>query len=74
MCLGGSRFFQVCLFLRHNPDQGNHKRSLLRKEEDNNQANDNLEQVDQIHLRLPFQQGTAKAVTKKPPGWAAPFF
>ena len=44
----------VLFFLSHYPDQANHKRSLLRKKEDNNQANDNLEQVKQGHRELPF--------------------
>jgi len=33
-------FLQVCLSFRHYPDQSNHKRSLLRKKEDNNQDKD----------------------------------
>ena len=59
--------FSIC----HDPDQAYHKRSLLRKEEDDNQANNYLEQVHKIHFRFPFLQSTAKVVTKKPPGWAA---
>jgi hypothetical protein len=51
---GGSCFLQVCLFLSHDPDQSNHKGSLLRKKENNNQGKDNFEQVHQVHFGIPF--------------------
>ena len=60
MCLGGSRFLQVCLSIRHDPDQSNHKRSLLLKKEDNNQGNQDFKEYIQVHFGFPF-------VTKKPP-------
>ena len=44
----------VLFSISHYPDQANHKRSLLRKKEDNNQANDNFEQVYKMHYELPF--------------------
>jgi hypothetical protein len=59
MCLGGSRFLQVCLSIRHDPDRSNHKRSLLRKKEGNNQDDDNFIKQVSVH-NYPF-------ATKKPP-------
>jgi hypothetical protein len=40
----------VLFSIRHNPDQAYHKRALLRKKEDNNQANDNFEHLYEIHF------------------------
>jgi len=50
----------VPISISHDPDQSNHKRSLLRKKEDNNQANDDFEDRCDVQFELPF-------VTKKPP-------
>jgi hypothetical protein len=47
-------FFSFC----HDPDQAYLKRSLLRKKEDDNQANDNFEQMHQIHFEFPFLSKT----------------
>ena len=55
----------VLFSISHDPDQSNHKGSLLRKKEDNNQANDKFEQIYKIHFGLPFVQGTAKNGNKK---------
>ena len=40
----------VLFSLSHYPDQANHKRSLLRKKEDNNQDNDNVNDLYKIHF------------------------
>jgi hypothetical protein len=55
----------VLIFISHDPDQSNHKGSLLRKKEDYNQANDYLEQVNKIHFGLPFLKSIAKSGKNK---------
>ena len=55
----------VLFSIRHYPDQANHKRFLLRKKEDNNQASNKFEQMHQVHFGLPFMQSTAKSGNKK---------
>jgi hypothetical protein len=42
--------FQVCLSFSHDPDRSNHKGSLLRKKEDNNQDNDNVKGLYEVHF------------------------
>ena len=50
---------------RHIPDQSNHNGSLLRKKEDNNQANKNVDGLYEVHFNfLSCLQSTAKAVKK----------
>lgn len=47
--------------IRHDPDQANHKRSLLRKKEDDNQANDNFDNLHKVHFNfLSKKQKTAR--------------
>ena len=50
----------VLIFISHDPDRSNHRGALLRKKEDNNQDNDNVKGLHEVHFRFPF-------VTKKPP-------
>jgi len=60
----------VLIFISHDPDQSNHKGSLLcKKEDNNNQANDYFEQVYKIHFRLPFTQSTAQNDKQKSRPW-----
>jgi hypothetical protein len=61
----------------HYPDRSNHKGSLLRKKEDNNQDNDNVKGLHKVHFGLPFNFAPPlpspnlgegwEGVTKKPP-------
>jgi hypothetical protein len=52
--------FQVCLSFSHDPDRSNHKGSLLRKKEDNNQDNDDVKGLYEVHFGF-------LSKTKKPP-------
>jgi hypothetical protein len=67
--LGGSCFLQVCL-LSCSPGPSNHKLSLLRKKEDNNQDNDDTQALREEHYDFPF------ADNKEPPlcGWGGSVF
>ena len=58
--IGRLLLFQVCLSFSHDPDRSNHKGSLLRKKEDNNQDNDNVKGLYEVHFGF-------LSKTKKPP-------
>jgi len=49
------------------PDRSNHKGSLLRKKEDNNQDDDNFENWCEIHFDILSQSAPLKTAIKKPP-------